>query len=50
MLLALLFLFYFITGLQLIIKPNRFIKLQIIISLLLMTLIFNYHSHLLRLL
>jgi hypothetical protein len=50
MLLALLFLLYFIIGLQLIIKPNRFIKLQMMISFLFTMLVFNYHSNLLSLL
>ncbi|SNV46175.1 Uncharacterised protein [Legionella lansingensis] len=43
-----LFLFYFIVGLQIVFKPNRFIKLQFLLCLFLTMLFFNYHSHLVQ--
>ena len=45
--LTLIFLLYFALGAQIIIKPNRFIKLQFIVCLFLTVLCFNFHSHLL---
>ncbi|HFC9842898.1 DUF5993 family protein [Legionella pneumophila] len=44
-----LFLFYFIIGLQIIFKPNKTIILQFLFSLFLILISFNYHSHLVNL-
>ncbi|HGD2642526.1 DUF5993 family protein [Legionella pneumophila] len=44
-----LFLFYFIIGLQIIFKTNKTIILQFLFSLLLILISFNYHSHLVNL-
>ncbi|WP_370569077.1 DUF5993 family protein [Legionella sp. PL877] len=46
---TLLYIFYFIVGLQIVFKPNRFIKLQFLLCLFLTMLLFNFHSHLVRL-
>lgn len=43
---TLLYLCYFAVGLQIVFKPNRFVKLQFLFCLLLTTFWFNYHSHL----
>ena len=44
------FLLYFLIGLQLIFKPNAYIKIQFVFCLLITLIDFNFHSHLLRLL
>ncbi|WP_420324039.1 DUF5993 family protein [Legionella oakridgensis] len=44
---ALIFLFYFLIGIQIIFKPNSLIKLQFLFCLFLTMLSFNFHSHLL---
>ncbi|WP_426769264.1 DUF5993 family protein [Pseudomonas aeruginosa] len=44
-----LFLFYFIIGLQIIFKPNKTIILQFLFSLFLILISFNYHIHLVNL-
>ncbi|WP_420844600.1 DUF5993 family protein [Legionella cardiaca] len=44
----LLFFLYFIVGLQIVFKPNRFITLQFLFCLFLTMLMFNYHSHFVR--
>ena len=46
---AFLFLLYFMIGVQLIAMPNRFIKLQFVFCLFLTLACFNFHSHLLGL-
>ncbi|WP_221034037.1 DUF5993 family protein [Legionella jordanis] len=46
---SLLYLFYFVVGLQILFRPNRLIKLQFLLCLFLTMLLFNYHSHLVRL-
>lgn len=45
---SLLFFLYFIVGLQIIFKPNRFIKLQFLFCLFLTMLLFNFHSHVVK--
>lgn len=45
---TLVFILYFIVGLQIVFKPNRFIKLQFLFCLFLTMMLFNYHSHLVR--
>ncbi|CEK09582.1 DUF5993 family protein [Legionella hackeliae] len=45
---TLLFFFYFIVGVQIVFKPNRFIKLQFLFCLFLTMMLFNVHSHLVR--
>ncbi|HFD2238056.1 TPA: DUF5993 family protein [Legionella pneumophila] len=44
-----LFLLYFIIGLQILFKPNKTITLQFLFSLFLILISFNYHSHLVNL-
>ncbi|WP_423202105.1 DUF5993 family protein [Legionella fairfieldensis] len=46
---TLLYLFYFLVGLQIIFRPNRFITLQFLLCLFLTLFWFNYHSHLVHL-
>ncbi|WP_420795334.1 DUF5993 family protein [Legionella brunensis] len=45
---TLLYILYFIVGLQIVFKPNRFVKLQFLFCLFLTMMLFNYHSHLVR--
>lgn len=45
---AILFFLYFAIGVQITLKPNRYIKLQFMVCLILSLLSFNLHSHLLR--
>ncbi|WP_367274452.1 DUF5993 family protein [uncultured Legionella sp.] len=45
----LLFLLYFLIGIQLLIKPNRSIPLQFLLCLILTLCSFNFHSHLVHL-
>ncbi|CEG58073.1 conserved protein of unknown function [Legionella fallonii LLAP-10] len=49
MLIALLFVFYFIISLQIVFKPNKTILTQSLIVLLFALYSFNYHSHLVNL-
>ncbi len=41
------FILYFILGLQLILKPHRFIKIEFLCCLFLSLVMFNFHSALL---
>ncbi|WP_420911427.1 DUF5993 family protein [Legionella norrlandica] len=49
MMITVLFLLYFIIGLQILYKPNKTIIFQFFISFLLVLIVFNYHSHLVSL-
>ena len=49
MLITLLFIFYFMIGLQIVFKPNKTILSQYLIALLCTLYSFNYHSHLVNL-
>ncbi|WP_423202565.1 DUF5993 family protein [Legionella londiniensis] len=43
---TLIFILYFAVGVQIIFKPNRYLRLQFLFCLFLTMLSFNYHSHL----